>query len=333
MVAPSFIARAALALTIALGGLLVAPAATTAAPAAAAATTDTVGVTIGAVDLDGPAIVEVPVTVRNQSTAALRKLTVSLRGPVGWQVAPASRSVSGAVKPGASATVTFSVRVPERRPGFHLRTFTATAAYRGGDGAGAAVGTRVERSGEPMANLAAAFNNTGVTDESATTAGNFDGAGNSFSAQKLADVGLGRGAEVEALGATLTMPDVAPGTADNVAGGGQAVKVSGSGDALVLLGSGSSFGATGTVTVFYTDGTSSTDETGMPNWSFQEADAHGATLVASSVGRNRPDGYGDAAYQYRVFANSVPLTAGKTVDFVVLPANSALHVFAMGLAG
>ena len=84
MVAPSFIARAALALTIALGGLLVAPAATTAAPAAAAAaTTDTVGVAIGAVDLDGPAIVEVPVTVRNQSTAALRKLTVSLRGPVG----------------------------------------------------------------------------------------------------------------------------------------------------------------------------------------------------------------------------------------------------------
>lgn len=328
----SFLGRAAVALVLVLGAQLVTPA-TTAAPAAApAAAEPATTVTVGAVDLDGPAIVDVPVSVRNASTAALRNLSVTFRGPVGWQVVPASRSVSGAVKPGARATVTFSIRVPEMRPGFYLRTFTATATYRGGDGVGRAVGTRVERSGEPMADLAAAYNNVGVTDESATTAGAFDSEGNSFSAQKLADVGLGRGAEVEALGATLTMPDVAPGTPGNVASGGQAVTLSGSGEKLVLLGSGSTFGATGTVTVYYTDGTTSTGSTGFPNWSFQEPTAHGATLVASSVGRNRPSGYGDAAYAYRMFANSVPLAAGKTVDFVVLPGNGALHVFDMAIA-
>lgn len=71
-----------------------------------------------------------------------------------------------------------------------IRTFTATATYEGGDGLGTATATRSERSGSPQANLAAAYNNVAVTDESATTAGNYDGEGNSFSAQKLAEVGL-----------------------------------------------------------------------------------------------------------------------------------------------
>lgn len=128
------------------------------------------------------------------------------------------------------------------------------------------------------------------------------------------------------------MPTVPPGTADNVASAGQAVELAGEGQRLVFLGTGSNYGATGTATVFYTDGSTSSGSFGFPNWSFQEANAHGAELVVSTTGRNRPNGYGDAAYQYRLFAHSVPLTAGKTVDFVILPANSAMHVFSMGIA-
>ena len=52
--------------------------------------------------------------------------------------------------------------------------------------------------------------------------------------------------------------------------------------------------------------------------------------MISIDGRNRPDGYGDAAYQYRVFAHSVATDPAKTVDFVVLPANANLHLFALG---
>ncbi|MFC7613892.1 hypothetical protein ACFQV2_10340 [Actinokineospora soli] len=226
----------------------------------------------------------------------------------------------------------FLIHVPEQPPGFTLRHFSATATYRGGDGAGQATGTRLERSGTPLPNLAAAFNNTAVTSEADPTKGNFDGEGNSYSAEKLAAAGITPGAAVTALGATLRWPSSAVGTPDNAAGGGKTIEFAGSGSKLVFLGSGSSFGATGTVTVWYSDGTSSSATLGFPNWSFQDAGAHGATLVASTPGRNRPTGYGDAAYQYRVFANAVPLDPAKTVELVTLPGNGAVHVFALAAA-
>ena len=312
---------------LAVAGLALAGAPAQAAPVAATAATT---VAISPISLDGPAIADVTVTVTNGSTARLRDLVISFRGPVGWQVAPSAVAV-GAVRAGQPARATFQLRVPEERDGFFLRTFTASATYKGGDGLGSASTTRTERTGDPLATLAEAFSNVGVTSEADTAPGNYDGDGNSFSAEKLADVGVVPGGTVEALGATLSWPDVAPGTPDNVPSAGQAVELDGSGEKVVVLGSGVGYGATGNLTVYYTDGTSTAGQVGFPNWSFQEADAHGATLVASSTGRNRPSGYGDAAYQYRVFAHSVATDPAKTVDFVVLPANANLHVFALGI--
>lgn len=313
--------------------LLVPAQAAAAAPAPpAAATPSQTEVTVSPVDLDGPVISTVKVTVQNTAPQRLRSLRVSFAGPVGWAVQPSVQSVSGSFASGASASATFRIQVPEKRPGFVIRTFTANATYQGGDGLGTATGTRTERSGSPQANLAAAYNGVAITDESATAAGDFDGEGNSFSAQKLAAVGLTPGARVEALGATLTWPDVPAGTKDNVAGSGQAVALSGKGSALVFLGSGVGSGATGTATVFYTDGTSTTGSFGFPNWSFDPVDAHGATLVRSTDGRNRPDGYGNATVKYSVFAHSIALDPSRTVDFVVLPANGGMHLFDMAIA-
>ncbi|WP_406089440.1 NEW3 domain-containing protein [Streptomyces sp. NBC_01013] len=301
------------------------------APPAAAAESQT-AVTVSPVDLDGPVISTVEVTVKNSAPQRLRSLKVSFAGPVGWAVQPSVQSVSGSFATGTSASATFRIQVPEKRSGFVVRTFTAIATYQGGDGLGTATGTRTDRSGSPQANLAAAYNGVAITDESATTAGDYDGEGNSFSAQKLAAVGLTPGAKVDALGATLTWPDVPAGTKDNVASAGQAVTLSGKGSKLVFLGSGVGSGATGKATVFYTDGTSATGSFGFPNWSFDPADAHGATLVRSTDGRNRPDGYGNATVQYRVFAHSIPLDPSRTVDFVVLPANGNVHLFDMAIA-
>ncbi|MGR8009165.1 NEW3 domain-containing protein [Streptomyces hypolithicus] len=289
-------------------------------------------VSVAAVDLDGPAIREVKVTVKNAGPQRLRSLKVSFAGPVGWAVQPSVRSLDGSFAAGASAAATFQVQVPEQRPGFVIRTFKATATYKGGDGKGAATGTRTERSGSPQANLAAAYNNVAITDESATKAGNYDGGGNSFSAQKLAAVGLTPGSTVNALGAELTWPDVPAGTRDNVSSAGQAVALSGKGGKLVFLGSGVTSGATGSATVHYTDGSSSSGSFGFPNWSFDPVTAHGATLVASTDGRNRQDGYGNATVKYSVFAHSVPLDTAKTVDFVVLPSNANVHIFDMAIA-
>ncbi|MDX2293597.1 MULTISPECIES: NEW3 domain-containing protein [Streptomyces] len=289
-------------------------------------------VAISPVDLDGPAISTVKVTVTNAGPQRMRALKVTFGGPVGWAVQPSAVQVDGALAAGASAVATFRIQVPEKRAGFTIRTFTATATYQGGDGAGSATATRTERSGTPLPGLAAAYNNVGVTDESDTRPGNYDGEGNSFSAQKLAAVGLRPGEPVSALGATLRWPDVPSGTRNNVSSAGQAITLAGSGSRLVLLGSGVTSGASGTVTVSYTDGTSDTGTIGFPNWSFDPANAHGATLVASSDGRNRPSGYGNAGIAYRVFAHSVPLDPAKQVEFVVLPANGNVHVFDLAIA-
>ncbi|MCX5414884.1 NEW3 domain-containing protein [Streptomyces sp. NBC_00059] len=289
-------------------------------------------VSVSSVDLDGPAISSVKVTVRNAGPQRMRSLKVAFAGPVGWAVQPAVVSVPGTFGVGADAAAEFRIQVPEKRDGFTLRTFTATATYTGGDGTGSATATRTETNGAPLANLAAAYNNVGITDEGDTEPGDYDGEGNSFSAQKLAAAGLVPSGRVEALGAELTWPDVAPGTKDNVSGAGQAIALNGRGSKLVLLGSGVTSGATGTASVYYTDGTSSRGSFGFPNWSFDPADAHGATLVASADGRNRPDGYGNAGIAYRVFAHSVALDATKQVDFVVLPSNRNVHIFDMAIA-
>ncbi|MFF0729837.1 NEW3 domain-containing protein [Streptomyces sp. NPDC004134] len=289
-------------------------------------------VTFSPIDLDGPAVTTVTVTVRNTAPKRMRDVRVSFSGPVGWVVEPEVRTLKSGIAANARATVTFELLVPAPSSGFQLLNFTATALYEGGDGLARATGSRTERRGEPLSSLAAAYNNVGVTDESNTAPGDFDGGGNSFSAQKLADVGLRPGASVTALGAELTWPDVPSGAKDNVSSGGQAISLSGSGSKLVFLGSGVGNNAVGTARVFYTDGTSSTGTFGFPNWSFQNVTDHGATQIAASNGRNRQDGYGNAGVTYSVFAHSVPLQAGKTVDLVVLPGQGGIHVFAMAIA-
>lgn len=309
---------------------LVALAAALAVPQVAQATTTAgVEVTISEVDLAGPAVSPVKVTVTNNSPTRLTKLAVAFRGPVGWTVYPESRSVKEALQPGGSVVLDFQIRVPEQRSGFTIRTFTATATYSGGE----TTGTRSQRSGTPLANLAAAYNNVGVSDESDPRKGNFDGDGNSFSAQRLALQGVTPGSTVTALGASLKWPSSPAGTKDNAAGGGQTIQFSGQGQRLVFLGSGAGLAAAGNVTIWYSDGSSSTGSFGFPNWSFQDAGAHGATQVIATDGRNTPAGYANAEYKYRVFANSVPLDPAKTVELVTLPSNGALHVFALAVAG
>lgn len=152
-------------------------------------------VTVPEFSLAGPAIAEVEVTVANGSDAAMKSVSVAFQGPVGWQVAPHAQEIDS-IKPGRAGSATFQIRIPEARAGFALRVFTATVSYSGGDGAGSATATRAIPTAPPLAELALAFNNVGITDESQPTAGNLDGYGNTFSAQQLAAAGAGPGAEI-----------------------------------------------------------------------------------------------------------------------------------------
>lgn len=181
----------------------------------------------------------------------------------------------------------------------------------------------------PVPNMAAAFDCVGSTSETNTVPGDFDGYGNSFSAEKLTAAGLAPGATFTALGASIQWP-TGVGKINNARGRGQVIKLSGKGSKLVLVGSGIDSLPSGTVTVKYTDGTTTQGTIAFPNWVTPAAG--GATAIATTIGRNRPTGYGDTGYRYTIFAHSVALDPAKTVDTVTLPVNSSMHFFGMGVA-
>ena len=89
----------------------------------------------------------------------------------------------------------------------------------------------------PYSSLIAAYNNTGISDNSDVAAADYDGVGDSYSAQALAagtPTPLTPGGQVTVGGTTLTWPSAAAGTPDNVVTAGQTVALSGSGTDLGL---------------------------------------------------------------------------------------------------
>lgn len=169
------------------------------------------------------------------------------------------------------------------------------------------------------------FNNVGITAASNTAAGNFDGSGNSYAADKLAAIGLTPGASLTVRGVTYRWPDVAPGTPDNVAGGGATVRVAGTGSHLGFLVAGVGYPApVGAGTITFTDGSTQAYSVSAPNW----ADLNAGSAAYWVRGRHTPAGPANPEHYYRVFAVTVALPAGKTVASVTLPGNAAVHVFA-----
>src|SRR5262249_30870208 len=146
----------------------------------------------------------------------------------GYQVAPASPQTVPDVAPGHSATVRWTVAVPaDPVPAaqlVHHATFTA-------DGDQAEGVSTISTLDVPADSLAALFDNAGVTDDTATDAGNFDGAGSSLSAQALAAAGVTPGGSIR----QFSWPSALAGQPDNVAAGGQALRVNATGTSLSFL--------------------------------------------------------------------------------------------------
>ncbi|GAA1486559.1 NEW3 domain-containing protein [Brachybacterium fresconis] len=288
-----------------------------------------IGVRLTPLDLaDQDTIQTLTVTVTNSSRQAMTETTIALNGPAGWTTAPAQRTVDDPIAAGGTVTESFQVRVPTLREGFRMHPFAATVTYRGGDGHGTVVQEKVMTTGTPIASLQEAYNNVGVTTLAARAKGDFDGDGNSFSAEQLGEAGVVPGAAVEGAGAQFTWPDVKAGAQDNATATGQAISLSGSGSDLAFLAAGSGLNATGTATVFYTDGTTSTGTISVPNWTGAGANPD-AEVVAATKGRNTPDGYANENGTYSVHAVSIPLEQGNQIETVVLPGNGSIHVFDM----
>jgi beta-glucosidase len=187
----------------------------------------------------------------------------------------------------------------------------------------------------PFTSLSAAFNNVGITSDNDTTPGNYDGVGDSFSAQNLTAAGLAPGATVYQDGTLLTWPNVPAGEPDNVVAEGQTIDLTGTGTTLELLGASAYGASTGTLTVNYADGTSQTATVSFNDW-YDNAPVTGGNLVAQTTNWNPAT---TPAQPVSVYSWAVSLEAGKQVSSVTLPDISsgvgsgitAMHVFAMGL--
>jgi hypothetical protein len=276
------------------------------------------------------------ITLKNSDTGGYRLTldwTATPPSGSGITVTPASGSAS--LTPGASSTTALTLTAsPAATPGTVTVPVAVSATAGGathpcpGDYLQVAI---------PYPSLAAAYDNTGITDDSNPAPGNIDGYGNSFSAQALAAAGITPGGTVTAGGVAFTWPDAPAGQPDNVLASGQTIAVSGSGSTLGFLGVADNTTATGTGTVYCTDGSTQSFTIGFPNW-IAATPVDGDVLVATTSYENRTTpGH---VYSPSLFAASVPLPAGKTVAFVTLPDVSgpsvsestiSMHIFAVGI--
>ncbi|MET8571539.1 TIM-barrel domain-containing protein [Streptomyces sp. NPDC004783] len=272
---------------------------------------------------------QVDVTVTNRTGKPVAVTGSSVDAPEGWQVAATGGTGTQALPDGGTFTARFTVTPPEgTAPGRH--EIAAEATYTTRRHTAYEAGTRTATT-VAHPSLASAADNVGVTRQDDPGPGDIDGGGSSFIAERLAQKGVVPGASVRANGFTFTWPDAAPGTPDNVTGKGQTVRVTGGekGNALALLGTGTSGSAEGTATVHYTDGTTVRAQLGFPNWCCLPPDRYGARTAITTKGKNTPSGPAYETVEYRLYTKTLPIDPAKEVAAVTLPANSAVHVFAL----
>jgi beta-galactosidase len=285
----------------------------------------------------------VTATLDNNGLLTLDQVTFSVTLPSGWTASPATPVTVTGVRSGRTARVSWQVTVPAGAdPG--QDPVSVQAVYTAGHQRGVSYSSvNMLRA---YATLADAFNNTGISDDSDVTAANFDGVGNSYSAQALAAAGLVPGAVLTHDGITFTWPQLPPGQPDNVVAQGQTVLLSGSGSTLGFLGAGSPSDANGTGTVFYTDGSTSHFTVTLDNY-FNKPDTASNDIIATLPYCNdsNPATAGGTAGKRNqtvyVFYTSAAITAGKTVQAVTLPSGgiipagggrvTGVHVFALGI--
>ncbi|HXO08783.1 MAG TPA: hypothetical protein VN880_12160, partial [Solirubrobacteraceae bacterium] len=202
-----------------------------------------------------------------------------------------------------------------------------------------AIGNGTPTTGAPFASLAAAYDNAGISDNSNPAAADFDGTGESFSAQALAagtPTALSAGGQATIGGVTFTWPTPV-GAPDNVIADGQIIDLSGSGDELGFLGSAGFGAASGSGTITYTDGSTQPYSISMADW-FNNAPVSGDQIATTTSSWNFASST-QTPHPVSVYFASVPLDPGKTVASVTLPTVgsgvgngiNAMHIFSIAV--
>jgi alpha-galactosidase len=285
----------------------------------------------------------VKVTLTDDGRVPLQNAGLSLSPPAGWTATATSPTRFPMVLPGHPVTASYSVTSTTPAPGSTVRIGAAARYHSPGSGPQSVTAIESYPSATPYPDLAAAFDNIAITNQSDTNPANlnggFDGDGDTYSQQALDAAtplsgatlsdNAAPGSTISYDGVTFTMPNVPADSLDNVAGA-RKIALPGSGSAVAFLGSEAGF-TQGTVKVSYTDGSTSTAKLGFPNWCCAVTTAYGSVPVAQSTNRDTPAGPADFGTDYDLFYNTIPLTAGKTVASITLPASSVIHIFAVAI--
>ena len=275
----------------------------------------------------------VTATLVNHGDYPMPHARFTLKVPAGWT---ASSPEPVTVEPGQTVSRRITVTVPAgAQPGDQ----TLQVAIAPGDRALADRTSLVEASATvtvPYSSLATAYNNTGISDNANPAAANYDGVGDSYSAEALAagtPTSLAAGQQVTIGGTTFTWPAAAPGVPDNVVTAGQTVALSGSGTDLGFLGASQNGNASGPVTVHYADGSSQSFKLNMADW-YAGSPSVGNQVLTTTSSWNFTSST-QTAHPVSIYFASVPLHQGKQVSSVTLPVLSnaggttAMHIFAM----
>ncbi|HEY7812701.1 MAG TPA: hypothetical protein VIC62_05650, partial [Nakamurella sp.] len=250
----------------------------------------------GTVYIQGGSKVDVQVQGGVITTAAIQAGTtgtMSVRNPWSGQQAEVVNGSTGAVVVSPTTSATLSVPVTAgssylvEQPsaptvGLSFAQVTGTQATAAKHLGNVSIGLGARTS---YASLAASYNDVGISADSSTAPGNFDGNGASFSETALTSAGAAPGATVTAQGLSYTFPSVAAGTNDNTVAEGQVITMSGSGT-LGFLVSASNGPATGTGTITYADGSTQGYTLSAPDW-FSTSPPGGGAVAVSSAYQNR----------------------------------------------
>jgi beta-galactosidase len=283
----------------------------------------------------------VTATLTNNGLLRLDEVKFTVSVPDGWTTAAQTPVSFTGVPSGRTVTASWQVTLPsDADPG--QEPVQVQAVYTAGGQRGVTYQTIDVLS--VYATLAAAFNNTGISDDSDIAEADFDGVGNSYSTQALAAAGLTPGATITRDGLTFTWPDAQPGQPDNVVAEGQTILLSGSGTTLGIIGAGSP-SESGSGTVYYTDGTASSFSITLDNY-FDPPKDNDVIATLSYINDTNPATAGDngqpgqRAQTVHVFYTSAPITEGKTVQGIELPSGgtipasgriSGMHIFALAI--
>ncbi|GAT72297.1 glycosyl hydrolase family 31 domain-containing protein [Microbacterium sp. HM58-2] len=274
----------------------------------------------------------VTATFTNDGKRTKSDVTLTPVVPDGWTLVESNGAEAASIRKGESVSAKFVFEVTDAAAS-GPQLLTVNAAYLAG------TGTEYVKSGGneiyvAFGSLAGAYNSVSITDRATAKDGNFDGSGNTFSAEAIAAAGVQPGGTV-----TVGTGDAAivydwpsgVGTANAVSPAGQTIAVKGSGTHLAVLGSAASGGGvTATLKIEYTDGTSASQPLFFPNWLPQASGLGGAQVAIRSLGRNsatNPAVYEFPTYPYQVYSNLVRLNPDKEVASVVLPTESRMRIF------